>query len=869
MASPDDSAYERKLNRGLMLRWSTSADRAGCTVASCLSPLCPVMETEGQETEFALRFFERQTDDFFYVGSSTNFLCVDTYPPQESPESAAERVVALVYFLPAEVAFERDAVRVPRVVACRPAYRKRGGAEDIMKALFEIVNARRWCHARVVACRPAYRKSGGREDIMKALFEMVNARYCTWIIFRFSQLRQRWPDRTHGYEYAIDMGHGLVSYSATLWPPEPEPAPCQATLMDLSALERLVDAPRATIEIFVGVPAFFVLETRGVPPRVVAAAALPWYASGKTATSLLRDGVEDADTGWAEETVDAPQASSRRAPCAAGSLTHELAVPAPLTSRYEHPSAWWTAIPSVPRFLELLGATYAGLRVVASSRRGTSAATPSSAFPAAPSPSSRSGFAPAIRRGGACGAPSRRAGAATAGLRDVGRAEERVCRRGCGSGGAAARRDVVPEEKRGVDDESDHPEGLHEGTMECGDQPPDSSDAGPKMPQELIDSFLEFMDDDTLKSCSLVARCFLQTSQKHIFSSITLMPLARSSTVPDRVILERLHQTFLRSPHLALYVRSLYLVGEADSDPPLWMGVSVFPAILAMLSNLVRIYMDLCWQPWLRLPTNLQDAFRAAMSLPSFRSIKIEQAAFTGCKELFSVLRCCKSVTSVMLSDVLVNPFDDCTADASIPLALLSLGLVPISEPLTQTVMRVMDLSHLCYLRIGFDGPEQEACAQRIVDCAATVRRLNLHFPHTSHTALTVDISGLTALDTLKMSAFVGYGVFPDTSGTSVANTLRCAPKPNSFWLLVLNICLGESGNLPHFFQGAADLESILVEISSLQTVLVWVSWVDELEYGVDRARREVLDAFPILQNKLLHIAITDDLAGTTAIFSP
>ncbi|KAJ7438192.1 hypothetical protein B0H11DRAFT_592678 [Mycena galericulata] len=82
----------------------------------------------------------------------------------------------LVYFLPAEFAFDGDAVRVPvgkaRIVACKTAYCQRSGGENIMKALFEMLDARAaslGCAFMVTAGIPGYY-------------------------------------RTHGYEYAINMG---------------------------------------------------------------------------------------------------------------------------------------------------------------------------------------------------------------------------------------------------------------------------------------------------------------------------------------------------------------------------------------------------------------------------------------------------------------------------------------------------------------------------------------------------------------------------------------------------------------------------------------------------------------------------------------
>jgi hypothetical protein len=59
---------------------------------------------------------------------------------------APEHVVALVYYLPAEFAFENDAARVPaakaQIVSCQTAYRRGAASTDIMKGLFEMVHDR-------------------------------------------------------------------------------------------------------------------------------------------------------------------------------------------------------------------------------------------------------------------------------------------------------------------------------------------------------------------------------------------------------------------------------------------------------------------------------------------------------------------------------------------------------------------------------------------------------------------------------------------------------------------------------------------------------------------------------------------------------
>jgi hypothetical protein len=65
--NPGDPTYRRSLGEGgLVLRWSTTEDKAGCVLLSCLA----VQEPEGQESERAFRYFEPSMDDAFHAGSS-------------------------------------------------------------------------------------------------------------------------------------------------------------------------------------------------------------------------------------------------------------------------------------------------------------------------------------------------------------------------------------------------------------------------------------------------------------------------------------------------------------------------------------------------------------------------------------------------------------------------------------------------------------------------------------------------------------------------------------------------------------------------------------------------------------------------------
>ncbi|KAJ7101888.1 hypothetical protein C8R44DRAFT_348668 [Mycena epipterygia] len=388
--NPGDPLYRRNLgDSGLVLRWSTPADKAGCIIVSCLA----LGVQEGQEKEWAVRYGEPYTDDAFFSGSSANWaLCVDTTPIDQpatndsqeyvdgiraEAQAAPERVVALVYFLPGEFSFDGDAARMP-----------------VGKA-------------HIVACRPAYRATATNENIVKALFEMVHARALSTgcAFMAISGIRSYY--RTHGYEYALRLGRGLVTHIATLRPANPPAAATPppftlrlATLADLPALESLVTVPRATANIFAGVSApvlqaqlrwllgaragpyafpvhpFYVLEKRDAPdapPRVVAAAGL--LNSGVPAAAvhpLLWDGIEDASAVAlavvrqlvpaleATFTAEGPKLTTIRwvltdaHPLRRWLIAHELAVPMPASPKYEAASIWWAALLSVPAFLRAL-----------------------------------------------------------------------------------------------------------------------------------------------------------------------------------------------------------------------------------------------------------------------------------------------------------------------------------------------------------------------------------------------------------------------------------------------------------------------------------------------------------------------------------
>ncbi|KAJ7080069.1 hypothetical protein C8R43DRAFT_965755, partial [Mycena crocata] len=165
-------------------------------------------------------------------------------------------------------------------------------------------------------------------------------------------------DRTQNYEFAINMGRGLLTHISTL------------RHRVLSALPPTSNHP------------FFVLEKRDTadgPPRIVAGAGLYnynasqptalWRWPSRVGSSLLS---RLATIRWILPGAHPPYRWF---------LAHELAVPVPETSRYDQ--TLWVVIPSLPPFLtalppalnarlaraaHVLGANYTGTLHIGTSR---------------------------------------------------------------------------------------------------------------------------------------------------------------------------------------------------------------------------------------------------------------------------------------------------------------------------------------------------------------------------------------------------------------------------------------------------------------------------------------------------------------------
>ncbi|KAF7372399.1 hypothetical protein MVEN_00100900 [Mycena venus] len=217
-------------------------------------------------------------------------------------------------------------------------------------------------------------------------------------------------------------------------------------------------------------------------------------------------------------------------------------------------------------------------------------------------------------------------------------------------------------------------------------------------PQELIDLILvktNSGDKETLKSCALVARSFRPTSQKLIFSDLTILPPGRDN-IPA---LQRLTDVLSTSPQLALYVRTLHLVQPGLHKPCVWMQSDILPAILPLLTNLESLNVRI--HNWDYFHSNCEQAIYALITRSSLSSIEFKEARLQTNERLLSLLQ---SLPASLQSASFLDLFADHLSYRNDPkselhkLRLASLHLISFAPALFQWAIRAVDPTCLRHL---------------------------------------------------------------------------------------------------------------------------------------------------------------------------
>ncbi|KAJ7510662.1 hypothetical protein B0H11DRAFT_2183488 [Mycena galericulata] len=231
-------------------------------------------------------------------------------------------------------------------------------------------------------------------------------------------------------------------------------------------------------------------------------------------------------------------------------------------------------------------------------------------------------------------------------------------------------------------------------------------------PQELIDRVIEESADSsaTLRSCALVCKAFLQTSQAHIFSHIQLFFITNMNRI------ERLYDALSRSPHLVRHIQSLELIYNfQDPEAVALIDTVLFP-LIGLLSNLQSLAIQ--GIVWTYLPARFTTALYDLC-----RRSTLSKLALTGVSGL-SITELFRLVASPGLKDLSMlgltippNNGETITGDQS-QLTRLAMKLDPMTTDAIMVWLVQGDrVSHLRRLR-GVWDVEYTPHLQTIIDAA-------------------------------------------------------------------------------------------------------------------------------------------------------
>ncbi|KAJ7454293.1 hypothetical protein B0H11DRAFT_2200653 [Mycena galericulata] len=336
-------------------------------------------------------------------------------------------------------------------------------------------------------------------------------------------------------------------------------------------------------------------------------------------------------------------------------------------------------------------------------------------------------------------------------------------------------------------------------------------------PQDLIELILgetDSADKETLKSCALVARSFRPTSQKLIFSDLTILPPERDSILALQHLadtpLQRLADVLSASPHLALHVRTLNLFQPGFYTPCTWMQSVFFPEILSAFTKLkslnIRVY------NWDYFDSNCEQAIYALITRSSLSSIGIKEARLQTNTRLSSLLRCLPtSLGFASFFNVFAGHHDgdlDSTSPEVHQLRLTSLHLDSYAPMLFHWAIRAVDLKCLRNLHTMVDENTMDV-VQQLLDNALYVENYHLTFESTFSHDENPDLEKMQGLRTLEISVELDWHEIEEVQGQEQHNPLNDAMRalhtaPHTIEHLILNLNIWNPNELYHFMESVS-----------------------------------------------------------------
>ncbi|KAJ7652947.1 hypothetical protein B0H17DRAFT_1268933 [Mycena rosella] len=321
-----------------------------------------------------------------------------------------------------------------------------------------------------------------------------------------------------------------------------------------------------------------------------------------------------------------------------------------------------------------------------------------------------------------------------------------------------------------------------------------------RFPQELIDMVVSSNKTETatLRSCALVCRAFLRSSQTHIFSHIDLNWIPSESNS-----CQRLQQILQESPHLRPYAQSLKVVGDASvtADGP-GPSVSSLIAVLSMLYGLTSFTLDARDRDfqWMDMVKELRMAICGLCQRSSLVKLGLLHLGKFAHLDEFASLVASPQLSEIALEYIELPPVTgaDTVAYSKPP---LTKGVFHLEGSTLRDVIRWLvesDLSHLRTL-LTFWAPEITCDVQQLLNSSSGNLKemrlimnhlplsytLNLALPHST----TLCDMGLGVATTIQdLNTVIAW----------MAELLQPPQCPSSLTEIVLNI--GLIGGMDAFF---------------------------------------------------------------------
>ncbi|KAJ7060943.1 hypothetical protein C8F01DRAFT_1141362 [Mycena amicta] len=138
----------------------------------------------------------------------------------------------------------------------------------------------------------------------------------------------------------------------------------------------------------------------------------------------------------------------------------------------------------------------------------------------------------------------------------------------------------------------------------------------PELPQEILEVILDHVHDrDTLRSCALVASCFLTRSQQRLFRS---MRISRDRPHrPPKQQRQTISSILIAAPHLGLYVRDLTVELSVHEDESAALDV-----ILSAVQNLHGFAVNGQYTDWSNIAGGTARRIVECLKLPSLQQVR-------------------------------------------------------------------------------------------------------------------------------------------------------------------------------------------------------------------------------------------------------